>query len=143
MAKKKEKSSDILYNMDVVLDAQYADLMDEITIYQAEIERADKKAKRKMNRKFNGKNFYPYEYQMIAREHVIQEMTDKDFFTRVSTCLQQLGPIVILIARLVAALIIAILSVTQIKGKISKDTLSKMESVYNIAMSVGNGGASS
>ena len=133
-----KKGTNVLYTMDMSLDYQYANLIDEIELYQAEIRRADKKAKKKMSKKFNGKGFYPYEYQLEAREHVIHEMSDASFFDRVLKCIQELVPVAIIIARLVASLIIAILSVSQIQGRIKPDTLNKMKNVYNIAMQVGN-----
>lgn len=137
MGKSKKEESGVLYNIDMTLDYQYANLIDEIEIYQAEIARADKKAKKKMSSKFNGKGFYPYEYQLTAREHVIHEMNDANFFDRVMKCIQELVPVAIIIARLVASLIIAILSISQVQGKIQPETLGKMKAVYNMAMQVG------
>ena len=134
----KKSNTNVLCTVDMALDYQYANLIDEIEIYQAEIKRADRKAKKKMSKKFNGKGFYPYEYQLEAREHVIHEMSDANFFDRALKCIQELIPVAIIIARLVASLIIAILSVTQIQGRIKPETLTKMKSVYNIAMQVGN-----
>ena len=132
-----ERDDNVLYNMDIVLDANYAQMMDEIEMYQAEIRRADRKSKKKMQKKFNGKGFYPYEYQLNAREHVVQEMVDANFLDRCMKLFQEIVPIVKIIARLVAALILSILSVTQVNGRISKETLSKLSAVYNLAMSVG------
>ena len=45
-----ERDDNVLYNMDIVLDANYAQMMDEIEMYQAEIRRADRKSKKKMQK---------------------------------------------------------------------------------------------
>jgi hypothetical protein len=134
--KHKKTENDLLYSVDYMLDNNYVDVMNEIEMYQAEIKRADKKAKKKAMKKFNKKGFYPYEYQVHAREHVIQEMSDSSFMDRIINALNQMTPVVLILSRLVAALIVSILNLSIIRSKISKKTLRKLENVYNIAMSL-------
>ena len=64
-------------------------------------------------------------------------MESTDFLNRVEASLSQTGSIIITICRLVAALILAILSLEPVKALISKSSLGKMSKIYNFAMSVG------
>lgn len=133
---KKKKNSVANYTMDDMLNYQYLSLVDEINHYQAEIKRADKKGKKKALKAFNGKGFYPYEYELAARERVVNEMEGSGFIDRILKCFQEMAPIIQLISRLVAALVVAILSISQIKGRINKNTLKKLQNIYEFAMSV-------
>ena len=63
-------------------------------------------------------------------------MENTGFIDRIIKCFDEISPIVKLISRLVAALIVAILSVSQIKGRINKNTLNKLQNIYEFAMSV-------
>ena len=122
--KSKKKKGNLTYNMDDMLNYQYLSLVNE------------KKGKKKALENFNGKGFYPYEYQLSARERVVSEMENTGFIDRIIKCFDEISPIVKLISRLVAALIVAILSVSQIKGRINKNTLNKLQNIYEFAMSV-------
>lgn len=131
---KKKKKSQISF--DDMLNVQYTTLVDEIEYYQAELKRADKKAKKKALKVFDGNNFYPYEYQIAARERVIQEMEGASIFDRIIRFFHEMTPVLKIFSRLVAALVITILSVSQIKARISKKTLRKLNTIYDLAMSL-------
>ena len=134
--KKKSKDTGVLYNVDLSLNSQYKGIKDEIEFLQYELKKAEKKSKKKAKKKMNKKNFYPYEYEMKARRSVIHEMEDSDLLHRTELCLRDLKPICIIIARLIAALILALLSIDAIKGMIRPETLNKMTWVYEMAMSI-------
>lgn len=134
--KNKKKGSQVEVSFDDMLNVQYTTLVDEIEYYQAELKRADKKAKKKAMKAFDGKNFYPYEYQLAARERVIQEMEGSSLFDRIIRFFHEMAPVIKIFGRLVAALVVTILSVSQIKSRISKKTLKKLNTVYNLAMSL-------
>ena len=80
--------------------------------------------------------FYPYQYELEAREKVIRKMEKINLLGRTESCLNDLKPICTIIARLIAALILAILSIDTIKRVIRPDTLAKMGKIYEFAMSV-------
>lgn len=134
MAKDKAKKKQP--TMDDMLDYQYMSVVDEIKYYQAELERADKKAKKKAMKKFKGDKFYPFEYQLAAREQVITEMEGSSLLDKCVRIFHEIKPIVKMISRLIASLIVAILKISAIKGRIKKPTLAKLESVYTLAMQV-------
>lgn len=134
--KKKKKKQKNLYtpSFDDVLEYQYTSLMDEIQHYQSELKRADRKAKKKALKHFSGKGFYPYEYEVAARRRVLEDMEGTNFLDRLLKCYREMQPIIRIISRLVAALIVAILSVSQVKKYINKNTMRKLETIYKFAM---------
>lgn len=139
MAKKKKAKKKKQKNqptMDDLLDYQYVSIVDEIEHYQAEIKRADRKAKKRAMKAFTGKGFYPYEYQLAARERVINEMEDSNILDKCIRIFRELKPIVKIISRLVASLIVSILSLSMIRSKIKKPTLKKLQLVYELAMKI-------
>lgn len=133
--KGKKKNNGILYTVDMSLNSQYEGIKDEIEFLQEELKRADKKGKKKAKKKMKKGGFYPYQYEIEAREKVLKKMEKTDLLNRTQTCLNELKPICIIIARLIAALILAILSIDAVKSVIKPETLSKMSKVYEIAMS--------
>ena len=135
--KKKQKKEKILYEVDNSLNAQYMGLKDEIEYLQMEWDRTRAKCKKKAKKKMkkNG-GFYPYEYEMKERKKLIKKMEDSNLFSRTESCLEDLRPICLIIARLIAALIVAILSIDAIKLYLKPETMEKMTRVYELAMSV-------
>lgn len=135
--KKKQKKEKLLYEVDNSLNAQYMGLKDEIEYLQMEWDRTRAKCKKKAKKKMkkNG-GFYPYEYEMKERKKLIKKMEDSNLFSRTESCLEDLRPICLIIARLIAALIVAILSIDAIKLYLKPETMEKMTRVYELAMSV-------
>ena len=110
---------------------------DEIEYLQMEWDRTRAKCKKKAKKKMkkNG-GFYPYEYEMKERKKLIKKMEDSNLFSRTELCLEDFRPICLIIARLIAALIVAILSIDAIKLYLKPETMEKMTRVYELAMSV-------
>lgn len=141
MSKKKKlekKSISILKEVDKSLDKTYEDLQEEIEDYQIRLRIADQKA-RKAAKKAKKKHLKSYEVEGIkkkARDEVLGKMKETSFLDRIETCLNDIVPIVIVIARLVASLILAILSLDCVKEHISPEMLNKMNFVYKKAMAV-------
>ena len=135
--KKKQKKEKLLYEVDNSLNAQYMGLKDEIEYLQMEWDRTRAKCKKKAKKKMkkNG-GFYPYEYEMKERKKLIKKMEDSNLFSRTESSLEDLRPICLIIARLIAALIVAILSIDAIKLYLKPETMEKMTRVYELAMSV-------
>ena len=136
--KKKKNKSQVLMGIDRTLDCTYEKLISEIQDMQLQLAAADAKA-RKISKKKGKKNPKFYDYEKLrrdARTDIINRMDGSDWFTRISTFLEDIAPIVVIIARLVASLILSILSITSVKVNISQDNLSKLNNVYNAAMKV-------
>ena len=135
--KKKQKKEKLLYEVDNSLNAQYVGLKDEIEYLQMEWDRTRAKCKKKAKKKMkkNG-GCYPYEYELKERKKLIKKMEDSNLFSRTESCLEDLRPICLIIARLIAALIVAILSIDAIKLYLKPETMEKMTRVYELAMSV-------
>jgi hypothetical protein len=136
--KKKEKSISILNEIDNSLNESYTDLMQEIQDYQMEIYIADKKYREKLEKKLKKDPYYfDTGGKSKARKKTLAKMESNNFFDRVEKALKDLSPIIIIIGRLICSLILSILSIDTVKTSISKGTLDKMSSVYQIAYSVG------
>lgn len=137
MGKKKKSVDDVLYEFDKSIDQKYVGLLEEIQFMQADLKRAEKKARKQaMKNMKKGNDFYPMNLELRVREHAIHQMEGTDFFTRVTKAIEDLRPICIAIARLVMALIVSILSIDAIKYRIRPETLDKMNGVYTFAKKV-------
>lgn len=136
MAKKK-KETDLICQIDESLDEKYKDLIEEITFMQADIDRAERKARKKAIKKMKkGNTFYDTSYELNVRKDVIRKMEGTDFFSRVINTLEELKPVARIIARLVMALIVSILSISSVEYRIKPETMSKMHQVYSMARSI-------
>lgn len=135
--KKKKKDENILYEIDKSLDQKYVGLLEEIQFMQADIKREERKARKKAKKKMKkGNTFYDPRSEIRVREQIIREMEGGNFFDRVMQAIQDIRPICMVIARLVMALIVSILSIDSIKYRIKPNTLSNMHSVYDMAHKV-------
>lgn len=141
MSKKKKKAPEkksisILKEIDKSLTGTYDDLVEEIQDMQYRLNIADQKARKKAKKHAKqGKEFCDYtKLRKQAREEVIGKMEGNNFFDRIMNVLNDVAPIVVLIARLVASLILAILSMDIVKVNIKPDTLVKMKGIYEKAM---------
>lgn len=142
MSKKKKKKStksiSILEEIDKTLTGTYEDLVEEIQDMQYKLNIADQKARKKAKKRTkNGKEFCDYsKLRKQAREEVINSMEGNNFLDRIRKILDDVAPIVVVIGRLVASLILAILSLDIVKINIKPETLQKMKSVYETAMAL-------
>ena len=135
---KKKKSISILQEVDKSLNGTYEDLMQEIEVMQLQLNIADNKARKKAKKK-GKKNPTYYNYDKLrkeAREEVIRKMEGDNFLDRIYKILNDIAPVITIIARLVASLILAILSFTRIKVNIKPETLEKLNVVYKKAMAI-------
>lgn len=137
--KKKKKKVSILAEVDKNLDQTHKKLLEEIEDLQLRVSYADQRARqqaKRMAKKKNGK-FYDYEeLRRKARMEVVGNMESNNFLERIMKALNEIAPIVIIIGRLIASLILAILSIDKVKLAIKPETLEKMTSVYNRAMAI-------
>lgn len=136
--KNKKKSISILAEVDKNLDHSYDNLMEEIQDMQIRLNIADQKARKQAKKKKNAKYFYDTNVnRSTTRKTILQEMENSNFLERMEHMLKDIAPIIVIIARLVASLILAILSLDIVKVNIKPNTLSKMNQVYQKAMSLG------
>ena len=134
---KKQSKGNIILEIDKSLDKKYADMLEEIQYMQADIDRAERKAKKKAFKNMKkGNTFYDASKPINVRKEVIKNMENRNFFERVTGIIQELKPICIIIARLVMGLIVSILSIDAVKYRISPKTLNAMRNVYDLAKSV-------
>lgn len=138
MGKSKKKQEDnVIYQFDKTIDQKYVGLLEEIQFMQADIQREERKArKREKKRMKKGNTFYDPRAEIRVRQRVIREMEGNNFFDRVIAAVNDLRPICMMIARLVMSLIVSILSIDAVKYRIKPDTLNRMHSVYNVAHQV-------
>lgn len=141
--KKKEKgggvtSISILHEVDKTLDASCKSIIEEIQDYQMEIYLADQKARKKERKRMMKDPYYFNNNQerIRQRKKVVKKMEETDFFSRMEKAMKEITPIIIVISRLVASLILTILSLDIVKTRIDKNTLGKMKSVYELARSI-------
>ena len=139
MAKKKKKTSkkvSVLKEYDNMMNETYDNLIDEIQDMQMIIAAEDRKiAKRAKKAAKKGKGYYNASAEKRkVRQHVIGQMEETDWLTRIINVLKDIAPIITIIARLVASLILSILSIDEVKVNISKETLSKLNTIYSKAM---------
>lgn len=135
--KQKEVKTDVLAQMDQLVDKRFMDMKLEIEFYQNEINKAHKKAKKRAKKQMKRSNdFYAPHIDNRVREDIIRKMEGTNFFERIMNILQEMIPVVRVIAELVKSLIVAILSIDSVKFRIKKDTLVSMQNVYTMANSV-------
>ena len=138
--KKKKVKSTFITAMDNTLERTHEDLVSEIQRLQSELALSDaeirKKEKKRLRKELGVIQYYTCKKQVEARRKLIKEMEQTSLLERVEASFHQIIPVVIMIARLIASLILGILSIDGVKKHISTDTLNKMNSVYRVAMSI-------
>lgn len=147
MGKKKKKKSQndfsVLAEVDNNLNQTYDELMHDIHRMQTQLIIVDAKAKKKLKKKKKKElhgNMQLYnndEFRAYTRRRILKEMEDTNFFDKIEHILKDLVPTVIIIARLVASLILSILSMDIVKINIKPKTLARMNMIYQAAMAIG------
>lgn len=126
-----------LGDVDKNLNHQYVNILKSVQFYQEELDMADKKALKKARKR--ARKGLPSNYKRLKLQNRLQllsELHDGNFFDIIMDTLSQLAPIIVIIARLVASLILAILSLDIVRMYISKETLTMIDIVYRKAMSI-------
>lgn len=134
--KKKKKEISIINEIDRNLISQYEMMIEDIETYQYQMYLADKKAKKKLKKKKKKENgFYDVDDKIKVRKKIVKDMEEKDYLNQFTEILKDIGPIVVIMGRLIAALILAILSIDSVKKAIKPETLKKMDTVFRLAIS--------
>lgn len=131
--KKKNKKKEMYDFLDAQLDQKYIDSIKEIELMKKDLKKAKKKSKKK---KYKNGLFKASDYQIIARKRITNQMEDSNWFQRMYDILEELKPIVKIIARLIASLIVSILSIVDISKYIKPKTLHKLDKLYNFVMNI-------
>lgn len=133
---KEEKS--ILDQIDSDIISQYNSIKEDTERFQYQLNKADRKTKKKYKKAVKeGKAFDMKNSKSVKkRKKIIKEMEERGFFARIMRLIEDCRPIIKLLSRCVGLLIAAILSVDLVKQTASKDTLSKMDKIFNIVMAV-------
>ena len=139
MAKTKlKKKKRFLEAYDEMMNDTYDGIISEIQDMQIIIAREDRKIQKRAKKAAKkGKGYFNVNAEKKkVRYRVIGRMEETNWLQRIFEILQEIAPIIILIARLVSALILSILSIDEVKVNISKDTLGFLNKVYTKAMAV-------
>ena len=140
--KKSQKSISILKEAEKVIDTTYENIRKEIEEIQLQLNIADEKARKKAKKeaKKNKKDVNNYydtsEIRCQARQSIIEQFEGNTLLDRIIMVLNDIAPIVITIARLIAELIACILNVDFIKTKVKPEILEKMNMIRKRALSM-------
>ena len=140
--KKKHKKHDdeihVIQFIDSDIEDQYNQIRKDIEDYQYQIKYADRRTKKKFKKAMKkGTQFdYMHSSSILTRKKILKDMEEKDTMDNLAKMFNDFSPVITLIGRCVALLIVAILSFDSVKRDIKPETLEKMDMVYKIAMSV-------
>lgn len=145
MGKKKKKKSNENYipylkDLDKDMDKKHKEIIREIQDMQDRINLADvkatKKIKKKLRKDMGVVPYYMCPERVTARESVLKDMERTQFLDRIEAVLIGLVPIIVLIARLVANLILSIFAFDPIRNILKPDTIKRLDHIYDIAMAI-------
>lgn len=140
MGKKKKKNRTdgvFLKDIDRSINKSYDGIIEEISMYQSMLKTYDRKALKKARKRSSIRKGITYD--MLRREgrmNILRDIEDSNILARIQNIFNDLVPVVILIARLVASLILSILSIPAVKVHISEGTLALLTSIYQKAMEI-------
>lgn len=136
--KKKKEEFSVLNEIDKDILGQYADIKEDIEVFQYQLLEADKKTKRKYAKAIKkGKSFDLRNSDAVkARKKILKEMDDNNFLTKVLRMFEDLGPILRILGRCVSLLIVAILSIDSVKLSVNQQTMAKMDRIIAMGMSL-------
>ena len=139
MSKKSKKNKKKLKKLDTNLNVKYSDLIREIDSMQKYLNKVDKKAKKKAKKKAGGdynlyKSLYKNDVSRVKARRKVME--DESFFDSLETTVKQIEPAAKIISRIIAGLIVTILSINFVQLNISPEQLNALDKIYTISMKV-------
>lgn len=133
----KNRSTRILKMMDKTLNINKDEIIKEIEDLQNTLSQVDIMLYKKGRKRNNSKYLKAVEEKKKAvRLEVITKMEGSNLLERIISIFTAVSPIIVIISRLIAALIIGILSIPSIKVLIKPKTLRTLNFVYDKAMKV-------
>ncbi len=141
MSKKKNKKKNngsLLTHIDNTLDKTYNSIIEEVQDLQYQLNMADQKARKKAKKKIKeNPNYFDTSIERLeARKEVVKKIEGDNLLDRIQSLFKDMVPIVLVISRLIASLILAILSLDIVKTHINPNTLLKMQKIYQLTTSV-------
>lgn len=142
--KDKNRQPDIFKGINMAsrkkMNAKFRSILDEIEDYRVKLYESDKKAsKSRKTRKAINKEEASFFLEMDSikcRKKISKKWEDTGFMDQMADLLKEVSPFVQLLARALATLITLFLSIPAIKHHISPDMLSKLTTVFDIAMAM-------
>ena len=130
----------MLSGVDKTIDKSYNSLLDEIRKYQLDIKisdvEAEKRQRKRLKKDLGVIPYYCRKEQVEARKKVLAEMEAKKTFDRIELAFKNIVPIVIVIAKLVAALVTSILGLKTSMGYINPTTLNRLNIIKGMASAI-------
>jgi hypothetical protein len=130
----------MLSGVDKTIDKSYNSLLDEIRKYQLDIKlsdvEAEKKQRKRLKKELGVIPYYCRKEQVEARKKVLEEMEAKKTFDRIELAFKNIVPVVVIIAKLVAALITSILGLKTSMGYINPTTLNRLNIIKSMASAI-------
>jgi hypothetical protein len=129
-----------LHKLDLDMKDTYKSIMKDIKIINEEFYADDMKAKKRAKKKAKGdkrkEKYYYYNdpERKLKRLQKVSELEGSDLFDRILYNMDGTSSMVKIIARLVAALILSILSIEGMKYTLSDSSLRKMTKIYELSM---------
>ena len=135
---KKKKSISLLEELDTTLDQEHDNLLQELEELQYRLYLEDLEATKKMRKQLRKKNQFSVNLKRAdSRRKIINEMEETDLMGRIERFFHEVGPMIVIIGRLVAALINALLSITEVKLWLQPSTVNRLERIYQTARAIG------
>ena len=137
MGKKKKQSTESLLNLiDTDIMSQYRDIREDLDDFQYQLMVADRKDKKKYKKKMKKGKKYKYgnskaERVMEKRKNSVYSGSMMDDFL---DTLNDLKPVITMTGRCTAVLLLAILSMKTVKVNASKDTLKRIDKLFEFGM---------
>ena len=130
----------MLSGVDKTIDKSYNSLLDEIKKYQLDIKvsdvEAEKKQRKRLKKELGVIPYYCRKEQVEARKKVLEEMEAKKTFDRIELAFKNIVPVIIEIAKLVAALVTSILGFKTAMGYINPTTLNRLKIIKSMASAI-------
>ena len=130
----------MLSGVDKTIDKSYNSLLDEIRKYQLDIKisdvEAEKRQRKRLKKDLGVIPYYCRKEQVEARKKVLAEMEAKKTFDRIELAFKNIVPVVIVIAKLVAALVTSILGLKTSMGYINPTTLNRLNIIKGMASAI-------
>ena len=137
MGKKKKQSTESLLNLiDTDIMSQYRDIREDLDDFQYQLMVADRKDKKKYKKKMKKGKKYKYgnskaERVMEKRKNSVYSGSMMDDFL---DTLNDLRPVITMTGRCTAVLLLAVLSMKSVKVNASKNTLKKIDKLFEFGM---------
>lgn len=133
----KNKRVHILKMVDKTLDTDRDKIIKEIEDLHNQLSQVDILLYKKGRKRNSAKYLKQVEEKKKAiRVDIISKMEGTNLLERIISIISDISPIVVLIARLVAALILAVLSIPSVKVLIKPKTLRLLNNIYDKSMRI-------